>query len=193
MTSSHDCFTELVRGRRTIHEFDSTAEVSWTLVSQALNHSLWALNHRLTFPWRYFRLGPQARARVAELALAVYLEEKSLTKISAVLEAQIKNKVLDPSELIVLGLKRNTKPEVAREDYATLSASVMIASLSLWQHQIGSKWSTGKVSRSPGLYEILSCDKDEVELCGFLFVGKQSQVPRDQSRPPLSEFLTETL
>ena len=182
-------FEKLIRSRRTIHEFDPERRIEWAQVEHALENSLWALNHRLTFPWLFLRVGPSCRAKIADLSLRVHLEEKGLSQVSDVLAHQIRSRILNPSELIVLGLKRAACPDVELEDYATLGASVQIASLSLWKQGIGSKWSTGKVTKRPELYEILNLSQEEVMLHGFFCVGAPKGPPKNQSRPHIHQFL----
>lgn len=64
---------EIIRGRRTIHDFKSDP-IANDLIKEALRLSLVAPNHKLTFPWQYFWPKGQTRAQLADLAVKLKQE-----------------------------------------------------------------------------------------------------------------------
>jgi len=181
-------FADLARSRRTVHNYTSQ-KVAKELVEEALALSLWAPNHKLTFPWHFTWVGPQARSKLADLSV----ELKSIKgPLSDAKEAAIRENMMAPAHLISLGIKKS-EPHRQHEDYATLACSVQIASLFLWEQRIGSKWSTGGAWLHAKTYEILGVNPEQVQLEGGLLVGAPQTLPVPVERPPLAKFLHTTL
>jgi nitroreductase len=180
-------FSKLVLSRRTVHNYRAEP-VSEDVVLEALSLGLWAMNHRLTFPWVYVLAGPEARARLADLAVELKGAKEPLSEVKA---KATRETVLNPSYLVFLGLKRS-EPKQEHEDYATLAASVQLTALALWQKGIGSKWSTGGFALHSRTYEILGLNPAEVKLEGALMIGVPAVVPSAPERPALEQFLRRT-
>lgn len=177
-------FQELVATRRTVHNYKPEA-VSEDLVVEALRLSLWAPNHKLSFPWVYTWVGPRARVPLADLAVELKGKKEPLSEVK---KKAARDNVLNPAHLISLGVRRS-EPHRQHEDFATLSCSVQIASLFLWQHGIGTKWSTGGWGVQPKTYEVLGLDPAAVALEGMLMIGVPQMQPPVPERPTLDSFL----
>lgn len=180
-------FAELVRSRRTVSQY-TQGEVPRERVEEALALSLWAPNHRLTWPWVFTWVGPQARIKLGDLAVELKSKKGPLTDVKA---KSIRDSMLHPAHLISLGIKRSN-PDLEHEDYATLSCSVQIATMYLWQLKVGSKWSTGGAWMDDRTYGILGLDPKLVRLEGGLMIGVPRAVPSPPERPALSQFLRES-
>ena len=177
-------FEQLVVTRRTVHNYLPEV-VSDELVLEALRLSLWAPNHKLTFPWVYVWIGAQARDRLADL----YVELKQANSPMSDVKARAsRDAIMNPSHLIGLGIKLSDERRM-HEDYATLACSVQIASMFLWQQGIASKWSTGVFTTHSRTYEILGVDPKTVRLEGALLIGKAQHLPAVAERPALSQVL----
>jgi len=177
--------TQLIRDRRTIQTFTNEL-VDDAVVREALELSLWALNHRLTFPWFYMIVDRTKREQLA--ALAIELKSKK-GNVSDPVKASMRANFMNPSHYIAIGLKKDADPNVDKENFATLSCSVQIASLVLWEKRIGSKWSTSGFSMHQRTYEILGVSPQEVRLEGGLLIGKYDKAPPALPRPALKEIL----
>jgi nitroreductase len=180
-------FAELVRTRRTVSQY-TQGDVPRDRVEEALALSLWAPNHRLTWPWVFTWVGPQSRLALADLAVELKSKKGPLTDVKV---KSIRDSMLHPAHLIALGIKRS-EPHLEHEDYATLSCSVQIASMYLWQLKIGSKWSTGGAWMDDRTYDILGLDRNLFRLEGGLMIGVPRSVPAPPERPPLSRFWRES-
>ena len=176
---------ELTLSRRTVHNFKK-AKVDNAVVEKALELSLWALNHKLTFPWQYFWIGDVARKKLAELSVEIKNAKEPLNDVK---KKAVTEKITNPSHIILLGLRRSPDVLRAHEDYASLACAVQIASLYLWEQHIGSKWTTGGFSSHARTYEIMGISPDEVQLEGALLVGIPLIVPAATKRPPLERFM----
>ena len=189
-------FQELVTSRRTVQNYVSRAEVDVAAVREALELSLWAPNHKLTFPWVYVWIGDRARAALAELAVELK-QAKSGEVFSPAKAGAARENVLAPSVLIGLGVKLlpgggGIDEHRYHEDFATLACSVQIASLRLWEKGLGSKWSTGGWTVHERTYELLGVNPGQVRLEGALMIGQALHTPRVPPRPSLDQFLRST-
>lgn len=180
----------LIQSRRTVQVFNDKP-VDESLVHQALELALWAPNHKLTYPWRFVLVGPQARAELAELS--VTLKEKKKGSMSAIEKEAAKKSFLQPSHLVVVGMTKNPDLEVRREDYAAVAAGLQNTQLFLWQKDVGSKWGTGSITRHPTVYRLAELDPQAFEVVGFLWVGHFDRVPAVPPRPPSQEIIRKVL
>jgi nitroreductase len=180
-------FRELVLTRRTVHNYLSEP-VPDSIVEEALALSLWAPNHRLTFPWIYTLVGPKKRALLADLAMELKTS-KSGESLSEAKTKAVRDTVLTPSHVLSLGVKRAAHEGQTHEDYATLACSVQIMCLHLWQNGVATKWSTGGFGVHEKAYSILELDPSEVKLEGTLFIGRAQVLPPASARPELARVL----
>lgn len=172
-------FAKLVEERRTVHSYVQK-DIPQNWIEEGVKLSLWAPNHRMSFPWKYFLLSASTQKHVFEWAC----ENKKTSAIedSSPLTKAAKEQFLYP-RILVLGMNKNENPSIQKEDYATLSCSVQILSLYFQQKGLGTKWSTGKVSRDPRLYSLLGISENEIAIEGMLMVGWAKETPVAAARP----------
>lgn len=187
MGGSNMGFSELTKGRRTVHNYKTTpVDDSW--VEEALRLALWAPNHKLTFPWAFFWVGPRVRAELADLTVRLKESKEPLSEIK---KKAARETVLSPAHLILLGLRRG-EPARRHEDYATLACSVQIMMTYFWEKGVGTKWSTGGNYGHPETYKLLGISSEELSLEGGLMIGAPLMIPTAPKRPPLELFLRRT-
>lgn len=179
---------QTILGRRTVHTY-STDPLPEGALTRALACALRAPNHKLTNPWRFTRLGPDARAAVTELGVSLK-REKAGDRWSDAREAAVRAKLSSPAELVVVSQVLSGDGFRRREDYAAVSCAIQNASLSLWSEGVGSKWSSGGVTHHARTYAICRIDPDVEEIVGFLWMGAAAVVP-DPARTPLEDVLRE--
>ncbi|HUQ71341.1 MAG TPA: nitroreductase family protein, partial [Planctomycetaceae bacterium] len=74
------------------------------------------------------------------------------------------------------------------EDYAACCCAVQNLMLALWSDGVGSKWSTGDVTRHPDYFRLLGVNPEEQRSVGMIWYGYPAVVP-EQNRRPLAEVL----
>ncbi|MEM1350413.1 MAG: nitroreductase, partial [Myxococcota bacterium] len=159
--------------RRTIHDY-SSEPVPEEAVLRALESATRAPNHKLTNPWRFIRVGPQGREAIA--ALGVELKSRDRVLPEKVVE-RIRGKLLGAPELIVVTQLVDDDDFREREDYAAISCAIQNMMLSLWSEGIGTKWSTGGVTRDAQTYALLGVPEGE-RIVGFVWAGYPLEEPR---------------
>ena len=76
------------------------------------------------------------------------------------------------------------------EDYAACCCAIQNLMLALWSAGIGTKWSTGDVTRHPDFYKLIDLDPTKQRTVGMLWYGYPAVIP-DQTRHSVSHFLQE--
>lgn len=177
---------KLIESRRTVHQF-TNEKVDEDLVIKALELSLWAPNHRHTFPWQYILVSDEKRKALIDISIE--LRKTKDPTLSRVKEEAVRMRLTDPSHWVVLGLKNPKDQKILLEDIATLGASVQIASLFLWEKGIACKWSTGAFSTHEKAYHILGLNPEDTYLMGILFIGGAGVIPPAIQRPAITDVL----
>lgn len=179
MDSSIDA---VIRGRRTIGAFRPEIP-DQSIIDSAIELASWAPNHKKTEPWRVYQLGHQTATAIVELNSQLVERKKGVQ------EAQAKRKSWSsvPGWLVVTCIKVDD-PFRHEEDYAACCCFVQNLMLSLWSNQIGSKWSTGDVTRDPQFFDLLQIDPAKARVVGLIWYGYPAVVP-DQNRKPVTDFL----
>lgn len=181
---------EALMGRRTVHRF-RPADLPEGAVTRALEAAMMAPNHKLTCPWRFFRVGPATRQRLFQIGHRIQAQ-KSGQAPTAEQDLKLREKLMNPSELVVFARVRTDDAFRAREDYATLACAIQNFSLSLWDEGVASKWSTGGITRHSDTYTLLGIDPDRLEIVGFVWVGMPIlEELKTPPRPPLKDVLTQ--
>ena len=96
---------------------------------------------------------------------------------------KVRQKLAAPPELIVMVQALDEDEMRRKEDYASIACAIQNMSLVLWAEGVGSKWSTGKVTRHKKTYELCEVDRDHEEIVGFVWVGYPLHTVSSPRRP----------
>jgi len=177
-------FAEVLRGRRTIDQYLQTP-VPRKLVREALEAATWAPNHYVSEPWRFILPGKETVGRIVDLCEEIVSADKG----AELGEHKRKAWGEKPGWLIVT-CSRNEDDLREKEDYAACCAAVQNFMLYLWKAGVGSKWTTGPITRDSRFFETIGVDENEAFVVGMLWFGYPKVTPT-QSRVPLNDVLTE--
>ena len=75
----------------------------------------------------------------------------------------------------------------SREDYAAVSCAIHNFTLALAARGVGSKWSTGSMTRHPIAYELAGINAETEEIVGFIWYGFAAKTPSPR-RPEVAEI-----
>jgi len=175
---------EIIRKRRTISFFQSELPPK-ELVLKAIDLARWVPNHHLTEPWRYYLLSEQTKQTIVDL------NTELVTRKNGEKAGEFKRERWStiPGWLVVTCL-RSTDTLRAREDYAATCCAIYALSLYLWSQGVGTKWTTGDVTRDPGFYDAIWVDPAIEKVVGLVWYGYASEVPVT-ARKPVSEIVVE--
>jgi nitroreductase len=77
-----------------------------------------------------------------------------------------------------------------KEDYAACCAAVQNSLLYLWKAGVGSKWTTGDITRDPRFFDIVGIDEAESFVVGLIWYGYPKLTPTHSRKGP-DEVLTD--
>ncbi len=174
-------------GRRTVHRY-APRPVDEAILRRALEAAHAAPCHKLTWPWRFTRVG--ATTRKALVAINIRLKSKA-GPLDDERCAKLHDKMLNPAELLVVSQVLDDDAFRRQEDYAATACAIQNLSISLAAEGIGSKWSTGGVTRDPETYERLGIDPASEQIVGFVWVGHAAKPPPVPPRPPVQSVVRE--
>lgn len=180
--------SDAISTRRSIKRFTSrpvTREEIETLLAAAVA----APNHRLTQPWRFYVLGPEARH-----AYGLVLGGRKAKKIEdpdaarAMREAVAAEHRALPAMLIVAAAD-NVNPEIREEDYAAVMMAIQNLSLAAVALGLGTHVKTGAVMSDPGARAAAGVREGE-RIVAVVNIGEPSEVPAPKTRQPATAMTT---
>lgn len=167
----------LIRGRRTITRFRNDELPDPALVREAIEVARWAPNHHLSEPWRFYLIGEKTKADIIDL------NTRLLTATRGVEVARAKrDRWRAIPGWLAVGCVPGEDPVTAREDYAACACAVQNFMLYLRSAGVGSKWSSGAVTREPAFLERLGAEKGEYCI-GLIWYGYPENTPRSRRQP----------
>ena len=154
--------------RRTAHRYEKGRPVPEEVMERALEAAIMAPNHLMTWPWRFYRVGPEGRAVLA----SVYVRLKMAGKdANPTIEDRLRDKMMQAPELVVVSQVLAGEPAREREDYAACATAIQNLMLSLAGDGVGSKWSTSGVMHDPESYQLLGIDREQETILGLIWAG----------------------
>jgi len=177
-------FAEVLRGRRTINLYLQTP-VPEALVRDAIEAATWAPNHHLTEPWRFILPGEQTVKKILDLCEQMVTDRKG-----AELGAHKRTSWAEKPGWLIVTCEKSDDELRQKEDYAACCVAMQNFMLYLWKAGVGSKWTTGDITRDMRFYDILGVDEATEYVVGMLWFGFPKVTP-EQARKDLSEVLIE--
>jgi nitroreductase len=176
---------EVVRSRRTIHDF-AALPVDEQAISRALEGANWAPNHKATWPWRFIRVGPRAREKL--IAWNVEIKDRA-TGLTPAQVSKVQAQMTHPAALVVVSQVLAENLFRRREDYAACACAIQNLCLCLASDGVGSKWTTGAITRDERTYTLLDLDAGREQIIGFVWIGVPARKHHAPQRPPLTDLL----
>ena len=177
-------FEEVIRGRRTINLYLQT-RVPAKLIRDAIDAAIWAPNHYVTEPWSFYLFGPDTIALCVDLVRRIVSEQKGAQA------AEFKANAWSEKPGWLLVTCRISNDELRqREDYAACCAAVQNLMLFLWKAGVGTKWTTGDITRDSRFFDIVGVDPACEVVVGLIWYGYPKLIPT-QSRSGADRVLTE--
>ena len=177
--------------RRNVKEFTGEP-ISDETLERLFSTAVWAPNHRLTEPTRFFAIRKDSamRHKIAQVAWqttydGVVNPNPAQKQRSA--DAS-KERVLNAPAMVYVYSLTGDNEEVTRENYATSCCAVQNMALAAVAEGLYMDWSTGGLTKLPDLAQTLGAD-EEWTMVGVVFIGKATEVPNTQ-RMPHSEVVS---
>ncbi|HWJ12807.1 MAG TPA: nitroreductase [Gemmatimonadaceae bacterium] len=177
---------EAIRARRSIKRFDPRP-VTREDIEALLEAAALAPNHRLTQPWRFYVLGPEAR-----YAYGLALGERKARKLddpdrARVLRDTVAQEHRDLPLMIAVGVVNADDPEIREEDYAATMMAVQNVALAAVDLGLGTHIKTGGVMSDPAARAAAGV-RDNERIVAIVNVGTPLETPPEKRREPASSF-----
>jgi nitroreductase len=179
---------DAIHQRRSIKRF-TDASVSREQIEALLEAATQAPNHRMTEPWRFYVLGPEARrafGRVLGGRKARRVEDPDAAR--AVVEKVTEAHGALPAMLVVATVL-DENPEIREEDFASAWMAVQNLSLAAHAMGLGSHIKSGAVMDDPGARAAFGVAEGE-RVVAMIEVGVPESVPDPKTRVPARDFTT---
>lgn len=180
--------TDAIRERRSIKRF-ADRPVTRQEIEALLDAAALAPNHRLTQPWRFYVLGPEAR-----YAYGLALGERKARKIEDPAAARTTRETIAAEQralpvMIAFAVVETDNPEVREEDYAAALMGVQNLSLAALDMGLGTHIKTGAVMSDPAARAAAGVREGE-RIVAIVNVGVPVEVPPPKKREPATTFTT---
>jgi nitroreductase len=180
--------SDAISSRRSIKKFTSrsvTREEMETLLSAAVA----APNHRLTQPWRFYVLGPDARQ-----AYGLALGGRKARKIEDPAAAQAMRDTVAAEHralpaMLVVAVADNENPEIKEEDYAAVMMAIQNLSLAAVELGLGTHVKTGAIMADPSARAAAGVKAAE-RIVAVVNIGEPAEVPAAKTRESATAFTT---
>jgi len=174
----------VIESRRTINFFKPDRPPR-EIIERAIDLARWAPNHHLTEPWHFYHLSDETQAGVVELNTELVRAKRG--DDAAAKKQERWSKI---PGWIAVTCDVNDDEHTFLEDYAAVSCAIHNMSLYLWSEGIGTKWTTGPVTRETRFYELIWADPERERLVGLLWYGYADEIPVS-TRKPLEQVLVD--
>ena len=179
---------DALHGRRSIRQF-KPRELSRTEIETLLDAAVAAPNHRLTQPWRFYVLGPQAR-RAYGLALGNHKAKKIEDATAA---EKMRNNVADEHMalplMIAVAVAEDANPEIRDEDLSATMMAIQNLSIAAVALGLGTHIKTGAVMQDPAARAAAGIREGE-RIVALVNVGEPNVVPPARERKPAASLTT---
>lgn len=175
---------DAIQQRRSIKRF-TDRPVSRAEIEQLLTAATLAPNHKLTQPWRFYVLGPEARYAYGA-ALGERKAKKAATpEAGHALRDAVANEHRALPAMIVVAIAMSDNPEVAEEDYGAAMMAVENLALCAVDLGLGTHIKTGAVMADSAARAAAGVAEGE-RIVAVVNVGEPDEVPPPKQRNPAS-------
>ena len=162
--------------RRSVKQYRAGGSVPEATLARAFAAAVLAPNHFLTQPWRFYLLGPTARAKI------VALNEKKADEFGQVPGWLVATIATEYDEKGLISTKKGL------EDHAATACALQNFMLSLAAEGYGSKWMTGALGIAPdAILAAVGADPVAERFMGVIWHGAPEQPLAGASAPARSK------
>ncbi len=178
---------DLIKSRRSVPKMRPDP-VARDVLEQMLEAAVWAPNHRMTEPWRFYVLTGDAKRRFAEIRrrfrAATFPDPQAPEAVKA-LERVYQDTISTPA-LIVATVHLAADEEIREEDVAATFIGVQNMLLVAAELGVGTYMRTGALLRDPELRALLGVEDDR-RVLAVLYIGYPADGVPQKRRTPVAE------
>jgi len=176
---------DAIAARRSVRKFTDRTPTREEL-EQIIQAATLAPIHRLTNPWRFYVLGPEARAGYG-LALGNRKAKKATDDAHA---ESIRKATSDEHRaqpcMVIVAMSLNENPEIREEDYASTMMATQNLCLAAVELGLGTHIRSGAIMDDPAARSAVGVPEGE-RIVAVLTVGTPAEVPEPKARRAAAE------
>lgn len=161
-------------------------------IEKILEAAVWAPNHHMTEPWKFFVLSGEGRrplSRVLREVAKGRVDDPESESGQKRIE-KISRKPFAAPTVIVVALSPSGKEKaIYIEDVCAVAAASQNMLLAAHSLELGAIWRSGPIYNTPGVKEYFSLKEDE-EILGVIFLGEPEVEKKKANRTPYEEKTT---
>ncbi|SFI62876.1 Nitroreductase [Paenibacillus sp. UNC496MF] len=164
---------EAIRTRRSIGKV-TQEPIAKETIELILEAGIWAPNHRLTEPWRFFVLSGDGRRKLggalASIAVAQAAEGLDAAALEAKAEDARKKALRAPVVIAVAVEPAERKDVIELEEYGAVNAAIQNMLLTIHALGLGAVWRSGEPCYHPLMNEAFGL-RPQDKMLGFIYLG----------------------
>lgn len=180
--------TAAIHARRSIKEFTSKP-IARDEIERLLDAAAQAPNHRLTQPWRFYVLGPDARRAFGEALGRRKAKRVESPEAAAAVIAKVADTHAALPAFLVVATVLDENPELREEDYAATMMAVQNLCLAAHDAGLGTHIKSGAVMDDPDARVAFGV-KDGERVIAMIELGEPARVPDAKLRKSAKELTT---
>lgn len=179
---------EAIRARRSVRQFTDRV-IRREEIEQLLDAATRAPNHRLTQPWRFYVLGPEARrAYGTALGLRKAKKVEDPAAAQAIVEKVAAAGAALPAQIAV-AMTVSENPEIREEDYAATMMAVQNLLLAAAAMGLATHLKSGAVMEDPRARSAVGVPEGE-RIVVLIDLGEPAEAPEPRPRRAAGEVTT---
>ncbi|MDX1579449.1 MAG: nitroreductase, partial [Gemmatimonadota bacterium] len=171
---------EAIRTRRSIKEHTDRT-VTRDEIERLLETVVLAPNHRMTEPWRFYVLGPEARRAYGAALGARKAKKVDDPEAAAAVKAKVASSHAELPAMIAVAIVQDENPEIREEDYAAAFMGLQNLSLAAHATGLGTHLKTGAVMDDPAARAAVGLPDDQ-RIVAIVELGEPADVPSPKNR-----------
>lgn len=148
-----------------------------------LDAAVLAPNHRMTQPWRFYVLGPEARSAYGSALGDRKARKMEDAEVGRLVREKVAREHAALPGMIVVAMVQDENPEIREEDYASVMMAVQNLSLAAADLGLGTHIKSGAVMEDPAARAAAGVTAGE-RIVAVVNVGEPADVPAPKERAP---------
>lgn len=177
---------DAIQTRRSIKQFTDRA-ITREEIERLLEAAVQAPNHRMTEPWRFYVLGPEARTAFGTVLGGRKAKRVEDPEAAKAVVAKVARSHGDLPAMVVVAMTQHENPEIREEDYASALMAVQNLSLAAHASGLGSHIKSGAVMNDPAARAAFGVPDDQ-RVVAMIEIGEPAATPDRRDRAPATDW-----
>jgi len=179
---------ETIASRRSIKRF-TDRPVSREEIKRLFDAAVQAPNHRMTEPWRFYVLGPDARYGYGEALGARKAKKVEDGEAAEAVLIKVAEAHRDLPAMFAVAVTLDDNPEIREEDYAATFMAIQNLCLTACAMGLGAHVKSGAVTDDPRARAAVGVLEGQ-RIVATISLGEPASVPEPKKRRDASDFTT---